>query len=383
MRFLILFITMLGSGCLLAQTTIDFSEAASNKLYIKLYAHVDYNHIIEEDRRNAGNLDVHRVVTLFGYQFDRKTQFVTEIEVEHVKEIFVEQAFLKHKLSKQINLRAGLLLIPMGLVNEMHEPTFFYTVERPLLDKNIVPSTWSEIGLGISGILIDHNLKYQLYLINSPISYNDGGGTLSAEKGIRGGRQKGAKSILTTFPALSGQIEYFGFDGFKIGLSAFRGKTNTSLYTEFDQINDENSAIIDSSTLMTNMVTVHSTYDVNQWTFRGQYSLAGFEGSDAYNSFTGSDIPELMHGFYLLAAYDFIKNDNVTLSPFLRYSKLDNHLKVSDNLVQDESLNQSILSLGINYKPNPAVVYKIDYQFYNKNDGNNFNQFNAGIGVWF
>ena len=124
----------------------------------------------------------------------------------------------------------------MGLVNEQHEPTYFYTVERPLLDKNIVPSTWREIGLGISGLLTQHSLKYQLYLINSPISWADGKAKFNGVTGIRGGRQKGAESLITTFPGISGQLEYYGWADSKLGLSLYYGKSNTDLYGSLEEI---------------------------------------------------------------------------------------------------------------------------------------------------
>ena len=107
--FLALF--LFGFSQMQAQTTITFDDDSQNKMYIKLYAHVDYNQKIDGAARTPGKMDVHRLVTLFGYQFNRKTQFVSEIEVEHVKEIFIEQAFVKHRLTKSMSLRAGLLCL--------------------------------------------------------------------------------------------------------------------------------------------------------------------------------------------------------------------------------------------------------------------------------
>ncbi|MCK5469477.1 MAG: hypothetical protein KAI99_13230, partial [Cyclobacteriaceae bacterium] len=121
------------------------------KLTIGGYAQIDYNQPLNSDTYNNGNLDVHRLVLLFGYKFNSRTQFITELEVEHVKEVFVEQAFLDYRINNYMNLRAGLMLIPMGIVNEYHEPPTFMGVERPMLDKYIVPTTWREIGAGITG----------------------------------------------------------------------------------------------------------------------------------------------------------------------------------------------------------------------------------------
>ncbi len=382
LRFLGILITMVIGLTAEAQTTINFQENAENRLYIRLYAHVDYNQKLESGIRHAGKMDVHRVVTLFGYQFGRNTQFVSEIEVEHVKEIFVEQAFVKHRLTKGISVRAGLMLVPMGFVNEMHEPTFFYSVERPLLDKVIIPTTWREIGVGISGLINDLDLKYQLYLFNNPLGY-DNGAKVGGRSGFRNARQKGAESVVSTLPGLSGQIEYYGIDNFKLGLSAYHGKTNTTLINDFPEITSETQEFIDSSTVTMTMATVHSSLNVSQWTLRGQYTLATYANTQAYNAFGDTDVPEMMHGLYLVAAYDFLKDQNVNLEPFFRFSHLNNHLRVNDNLEENNAFSQNIYTMGVNYKPHPGVVFKIDYQFFNKGDNSNFRQVNAGIGVWF
>ena len=115
----------------------------------------------------------------------RIDEFITEIEVEHVKEVYVEQAFLNYRVNDWLNIRGGLMLIPMGIVNELHEPPTFNGVERPALDYYIVPTTWREIGLGFNGRIDAAKLKYQLYLVNGFISY-DGGARLNGNKALRG-----------------------------------------------------------------------------------------------------------------------------------------------------------------------------------------------------
>ena len=133
------------------QNAADKLLSTANKLTIGGYGEVHYHQPLSSEIHQNGELDVHRMVMLLGYQFSERTQFVTELEFEHVSEVYVEQAFLQHKINKSINFRGGLLLIPMGIVNEYHEPTTFNGVERPLIDSKISPSTWREIGLGLSG----------------------------------------------------------------------------------------------------------------------------------------------------------------------------------------------------------------------------------------
>jgi len=137
------------------------------------YGQIDYN---EANGSTPGNLDVHRLVLLFGYKFNEKVSFLTEVEYEHVKEVYVEQAYIKYKASENINVLAGLMLVPMGIINEFHEPTTYYGVERPNVDKYIVPTTWRELGVGISGNLDNASLKYQAYMFNGFKSYIGGEG---------------------------------------------------------------------------------------------------------------------------------------------------------------------------------------------------------------
>ncbi len=173
------------------QNIADKLLTSGNKLTIGGYGEVHYHQPLSSENRRNGELDVHRMVMLFGYQFSDRTQFVTELEFEHVSEVYVEQAFLQHKINKSINFRAGLLLIPMGIVNEYHEPTTFNGVERPLVDSKINPTTWREVGFGLSGTIQPANLKYQAYLVNGFNGY-DGTAKLNGNGGLRSGRQKGA-----------------------------------------------------------------------------------------------------------------------------------------------------------------------------------------------
>ena len=155
------------------------------------------------------------MVLFFGYHFNDRTTFVTEIEAEHVKEFSIEQAFVNYNINPAINFRAGLLLIPMGIVNEYHEPTTFNGVERPNSDKYIIPSTWREIGAGLAGKLEFAAVRYQFYVVNGFNGY-DSGGTFRGTDGLRKGRQKGAESTMSS-PNLSAKVDFYGINGLKVG----------------------------------------------------------------------------------------------------------------------------------------------------------------------
>ena len=186
------------------QNTADRLLSSTNKspLTIGGYGEITYN----QPEGGNGELDIQRLVLMFGYKFNDRTQFITEIEFEHVKEVYVEQAFLQYSLNDNVNLRGGLMLVPMGIVNEYHEPTTFNGVERPSVDGSIIPSTWREVGIGVSGRSNEISLKYQAYLFNGFASVN-GSKVLGGKNGLRNGRQKGAKSTINT-PNFSEKAEY-------------------------------------------------------------------------------------------------------------------------------------------------------------------------------
>ena len=110
-NYLLILLLLTSWSYLFGQTSIDFKEENKNKLFIKLYGHIDYNQKLGNSSKTPGVLDMHRLVTLFGYQFNQKTKFVTEIEVEHANEIYIEQKLPEFYSSQntsnksQINLK--------------------------------------------------------------------------------------------------------------------------------------------------------------------------------------------------------------------------------------------------------------------------------------
>jgi hypothetical protein len=233
----------------------------AQKLNIGGYAQVDMTTQLQSGKRSNTSLDVSRMVLSVGYRFSDKTQFLAEVEFEHVKELYVEQAFLNHTFSDALSFRAGLMLIPMGIINEYHEPTTYNGVLRPSVDNLIVPTTWREIGAGFTGRFQDAGLKYQLYLVNGFSSYgSDGKGTLNGSGYLRSGRQRGAKSFLSA-PNLSAKVDYYGIRGLKLGLAGYFGDTQSALFNNLDKSDEALMARADSSVVGINMVNTHLTVD--------------------------------------------------------------------------------------------------------------------------
>jgi len=140
----------------------------------------------------------------------------------------------------------------MGLINEYHEPTTFHGVERPLIDKYIAPTTWRELGFGLSGKVIQANLRYQLYLVNGFNSY-DGSAKLNGASAFRSGRQKGAESYISS-PNFTSKIEYYGINKLNFGFSTYLGKTQSTLYDGIQKNDNPSIATADSSVVSIGMI---------------------------------------------------------------------------------------------------------------------------------
>jgi hypothetical protein len=333
------------------------------------YGEITYN----QPEGNNGELDVQRLVLLFGYKFNDKVQFVTEIELEHVEEVFVEQAFLQYNLSDNVNLRGGLMLVPMGIVNEYHEPTTFNGVERPSIDGSIVPTTWREIGAGVSGRFNEISLGYQAYVFNGFASVN-GTKVLGGSNALRNGRQKGIQSTIDS-PNFAAKLDYYGLPGLRLGLSGYFGRTQAE-----DDVDD-----IDGSSVGISMLGFDARYAYQRFTARGQFIYASLNDTEDYNTLYSTDLGSALQGWYLEAAYNLLPTDKQQqLFAFARYEDYDTHASVDGGLVKNDAYNRNEWTLGLSYKVAPGAVVKADYQI--KDNATNAdlpNQLNVGLGVWF
>ncbi len=333
-----------------------------------------------QPENDNGTLDVQRLVLLLGYAFNDKVQFVTEVEFEHVEEVFVEQAFVNYNVANNVNLRGGLMLVPMGIVNEFHEPTTFNGVVRPVTDNVIVPSTWRELGVGVSGRLNAISLGYQAYVFNgfkSTIDDGSGGvtGFLKGSNGLRGGRQKGIKSTINS-PTLATKFDYYGIPGLRLGFSTYFGQTQAA--DEVENLAGANIGIA--------MLGLDARYAYQRFTARGQFIRATLNDTDKYNALTGSDLGSTLQGWYIEGAYNLLpSHKNQKLFVFTRYEMYDTHATTAGSLQQNMAYDRTDITTGLSYHIAPGVVVKGDYQFKsNALQGSEVkDQLNFGIGVWF
>ncbi len=365
--------------------------SSDSKLAIGGYGEVHYNQVLNKQTRDNAVLDAHRMVLFFGYNFSKHTQFVTEIEMEYANEVWVEQMFLQHKLNDYVNLKAGMLLIPMGIINEYHEPTTFNGVERPVIDNKIAPSTWREVGVGLSGNILPVSLKYQLYLVNGPSGYDGTKGLFKGTDGLRGGRQKASKSYMSS-PNFTGKIEYFGIKGLNVGLSGYFGNSQSKLYDKLDETNTTLTLKADSSVVGISMLGADARYNSKGLELRGQFYYTALSNTEQYNTFTRTgtkrnDLGNSMMGYYVEAGYNvlrFFEQSKMELVPFARYQDYNLHNTVDANLAVNNAYIANVITTGLTLKLTKGAVVKADMDFAKTNAATTRTvTFNAGIGVTF
>lgn len=352
-----------------------------NRLSIRGYGEFNYNQPFSSTQKLNGKLEVRRLVLFTGYKFDDRTSFVSEIEIEHANEIYLEQAFVNHRINRNINLRLGLMLIPMGIVNEYHEPTTFNGVERPNIDRYILPTTWREMGIGFQGVVPRANLAYQAYIVNGFKSHDGEKGLINETNGFRSGRQKGIGSIMSS-PNFTAKIDYFGVRNLKLGVSTYLGQTQSPLYDGVDKADAIAMASADSSVLGLQMVGLDARYALGALRLRGQAILGNISNTKAYNAFTGSMLSEQLNGYYVEAAYNVLSPKNrYQLFPFIRYEEYNTQAQAPE-LLNTNSSERTDITAGFSFFLHQGAVLKADYQ--NLKAGNaTKHQINIGAGIWF
>ena len=233
-----------------------------------------------DDRRDDGSasgavdqVDFLRAIFYFGTKFSERWLLNTEIEYEHAStseggEVSVEFAYLDHLIRPELNLRAGLVLLPMGWLNELHEPTVFLGATRPRTEQVLIPSTWRENGIGAWGSV--GAFDYRSYVVNGldASGFNAGG--------LRGGRQKGARAKAEDL-AWVGRLDFTGLPGLSLGASAYRGDSGQDL------VDGDGAPIAVGTTI----VDLHAEYRYRGLELRGLYARADLDDVPRLNEALG------------------------------------------------------------------------------------------------
>lgn len=332
--------------------SVDDAPASVSQSKYKFggYGELHYNNT------DSGNqVDFHRFVLFNGYDFNENTRFYSELEVEHSLsgdgkpgEVEVEQAFIEHKLNSTTKMTAGVSLMPVGILNETHEPNTFYGVERNNVEKNIIPATWWEAGIGFNK-QVSQDFGYDLFVssgLNVPIS---GSNAFL----IRSGRQKVAKAKAND-GAVTARVRYNPSNNLQLAASY-----------QYQQDITQGALGIDAS-----LFELNAKYSYNGFGLKALY--AQWDLNDKVNVISAGR--EEQSGYFVEPSYRFGEANQFGI--FGRYSAWDNNAG-SDN--SDDEIKQ--FDLGFNYWLTPLVVLKADYQ--DQSGASDSDGFNLGVGYSF
>ena len=310
--------------------------------------------------------DQARFVFGFNHRCDERLTLHSEVEIEHAVvskddegEAEIEQAWINYKQSDSVNFKGGLFLIPIGILNETHEPPYYYGVMRNQVETRIIPTTWRELGVGVHGVFAG-GFRYDVGVTTS----FDSGKLDEATTGIRSAHQEGSQANARNL-AVYGALNY-RLPGLLVGGGVFSGDTG------------QNGA---SNPALQGVAARFTIWDVH-----AQYRVAGLDLQALYTSGTLGDAdkvtaailaqaptpqdafaaPKSMKGWYAQAAYHVYKRGNFDVAPFVRYERID--IKQAEDpangLLQLAANDERIKTIGVNFWVHPQVVLKADVQRY-------------------
>src|SRR5688572_12343132 len=314
--------------------------------------------------------DFLRAVLYTGYRFNDRFLFNSEIEVEHGNEIFVEFAYVDYRATDNLSLRGGLLLIPLGLVNEFHEPSVFLGARRPETEQRIIPSTWRENGGGVVGSAGPVN--FRAYVTNGLNGMN------YTSAGLRGGRQRGI-AARAAHMAFSGRVDVTPIPGVFAGVGFYYGGSGQEQVVF-------NGTALDMSTTV---AEVHGQAQIRGFDVRGLFAHATVDeagdASRALGRAPPASLAEAMQGGYLQVGYNLLSQfaGELAVTPYVRYERVDTQHRVPDGFTRALAQDGEFTTLGIDFKPIPNVVLKTEYQRLTNAAGTGRNQFNFNLGYSF
>ncbi|MCS7214476.1 MAG: DUF3373 domain-containing protein [Candidatus Calescibacterium sp.] len=336
-------------------------------------------------RGGAKNIaNAQRIILYFGYAFDEKLKFNSELELEHASTsaehgtgggyFKAELAYLDYQFRPEFGLRGGLLLMPVGIVNEVHEPPTFPSAERPFFERRIALSTWEEMGVGVYGEV--GPVDYRFYVINGLML--KGAGSYNREEPLKNLRQRGARAVAE-------RVGYTGRVDVELPLKVKVGASFLHADVQSKGCSTQGSACADSAygfrrgtkVGSVSMFLPHAWYQHAGWDIRfvGAYittqdahkmsqDLRGTSGITTDLSRVDTVIPKEQTGYYLQVAYDVFRlygKDDQELYLFGIYEDFDTHRKVPQGYKKPDGHKLKVYNAGVSYKPHPLVAIKADY----------------------
>jgi Phosphate-selective porin O and P len=354
------------------------------------YGEIIYNRYTKDTSQSQA--DLRRFVLFFGHRFNDNWTFNSEVEWEHAVaskndngEVEIEQAYLNYQFSQALQLKAGLILMPFGILNLSHEPPVFYGVERNEVETRIIPSTWREGGVGLWGTTVS-GLTWDVGVTTGfdLAKLDDASSPLAASHQ----ELQNAKAHDVSF---YGALGYKGASGLSAGLACFTGNS-LQHNSDFRANPDPTSApSFEGLAGRVTLTEAHARWQKNGFDLETLFSqgwIGDSAGMDknitAFNTANGKSrplVPESFYGWLVQAAYSIPVGREATLSPYAREEQYNTQAKMPAGFNSDPANRDFVTTFGVSYRPITQLAFKADYQAYRHNTGTN--RFNLGMGYMF
>ena len=334
-----------------ASETKQSAYASKGDTSIGGYGELHYNSFKDQDNK----LDFHRFVLFFSHEFTDKLRFVSELELEHsiagegqTGEIELEQAYVEMDFNNKHSAKAGVFLLPVGIINETHEPDTFYGVERNPVEKDIIPATWWEGGVAFNGQL-GNGFSYDVAYTSGLATPTTGSNAYK----VRSGRQKVGNAVAND-GAITGRVKWTGMPGLELAATA---------HYESDLTQGQGVAGTESSATL---FETHAVYQKGPFGLRALYARWDLDGAAAKSVGRDEQV-----GWYIEPSFRISPQWGV----FARYNEWDN------NAGDTAATEKKQTDVGVNYWPHENVVLKLDVQ--RQSGAANTDGFNLGLGYQF
>ena len=349
-------------------STLAQDESFADRLHFHGYGEFHYNNpqIGTMDEDAIAEADVHRLVLGWTYEFTDAIRLDAEVDFEHAAtEIELEYAHIDYDLKPTLALRAGSVLMPVGPLNEFHEPPLYYSVERPYVENTIMPTTWQEIGLGVVGR--SGSLGYRAYIVTGL----DASGFTSLG-GIRGGRGHGAEAPAEDLAGVA-RLEYSMPAGLQLGASGYYGGA------------DQGDSTLGDVTV--GIVNGDARFRKSGFDLRGVIYKVFLDADDLSTSLA-QPIGESMLGWYAEAAYDLLRRDKDetrrrSLFVFGRIEDFDTNDEVDEAFTANPAASRQVITGGISYLPIEKIAFKADVENWQDDADQDLTRFNLGAAFMF
>jgi len=286
---------------------------------------------------------------------------------------YMPEAFADFLISEKFNVRVGSHQVQIGYLNNNDEPIMFYTVNRPEVERVIIPSTWIDMGIMTYG-KFNNDLKWSLSAYQALDSRNFNAGTW-----IRRGRDNTLRANFNNL-LLNSQLIYSGIKNTEISASGVW--TQAGNKEELPDLNQPNAKA------NTFLLSSYARHNVGNWTFMFLGAYGSMGDTDFIYQLTelgDAGVAQLMgsqvYGYYFEAGYNilslfksgiskernnfFIRHQETKLPVFVRYERLDTHAAVHPELAHlpYSQTDLHTVTLGANFNPRRSIVFKANYQF--------------------